>query len=266
MNDRKIYTALTIAGSDSSGGAGIQADIKSFQANGVFGMSAITAVTVQNTKGVTGVQNIDPGIVKGQIDAVFDDIKVDAVKIGMLSNKDIIDCVYETLKEKNNKYLVLDPVMISKSGFLLIEESAVEQMKKKLFKISYLVTPNLHEAAKITGLKIETIKDMESAAKKIFELGCKNVLVKGGHLEGDECVDVLFNGDDFFYFNGERFNTKNTHGTGCTLSSAIAANLAKGIGLETAVENGKDYISNAIENSLDIGHGCGPTHHFYKYY
>jgi hydroxymethylpyrimidine/phosphomethylpyrimidine kinase len=261
-----LKTALTIAGSDSSGGAGIQADLKTFQANMVFGMSVITAVTVQNTKGVTNVQNIDPEIVKGQIEVLFEDIKIDAVKIGMLSSCEIIEAVKDGLCNKNMEFIVLDPVMISKSGFLLIAEDAVEKMKKQLFPLSFIVTPNIHEASKITGQKIENLNDMENAAKSIFDLGPKNVFVKGGHLKGEECTDVLYDGKNFSYFNAKRFFTKNTHGTGCTLSSAIAANLAKGENIFTSLKNSKEYITGAIENSISLGHGCGPTHHFFKYY
>lgn len=261
-----LKTALTIAGSDCSGGAGIQADLKTFQANMVFGMSVITAVTVQNTKGVTNVQNIDPEIVKGQIEVLFEDINIDAVKIGMLSNCEIIEAVRQGLSNKNLEFIVLDPVMISKSGFLLIAEDAVEKMKKELFPISFIVTPNIHEASKITGKKIENLKDMEKAAKSIFELGPLNVLVKGGHLKGNDSTDVLYDGNKFYYFNGKKFETKNTHGTGCTLSSAIAANLAKGETIFQSVKNSKEYITGAIENSISLGRGCGPTHHFFNYY
>ncbi|MCB9481488.1 MAG: bifunctional hydroxymethylpyrimidine kinase/phosphomethylpyrimidine kinase [Desulfobacteraceae bacterium] len=261
-----LKTALTIAGSDSSGGAGIQADLKTFQANMVFGMSVITAVTVQNTKGVTNVQNIDPEIVKGQIEVLFEDIKIDSVKIGMLSSCEIIEAVKEGLFNKNMEFIVLDPVMISKSGFLLIAEDAVEKMKKELFPISFIVTPNIHEASKITGRNIENLEDMKNAAKSIFELGPENVFVKGGHLRGEDCTDVLYDGKNFFYFNAKRLDTKNTHGTGCTLSSAIAANLAKGETTLKSLENSKEYITGAIENSISLGHGCGPTHHFFNYY
>ena len=266
MVEKKLKAALTIAGSDSSGGAGIQADIKTFQANGVFGMSAITAITVQNTKGVTAVQNINPEIVAGQIDVLFDDIEINAVKIGMLSSLEIIQAVYSSLKDKKLTKLVLDPVMISKSGFQLIEEDAVSAMKQKLIPISGLITPNTHEASKLTGIEIKNTDDMKKAAEKLFELGCLNVLVKGGHLNGTECNDILFNGKEFSLYSSPRYLTKNTHGTGCTLSSAIAANLAKDFSMEDSIEMAKSYISGAIENSLAIGHGCGPTHHFYKYY
>lgn len=265
-NGKGLKTALTIAGSDSSGGAGIQADIKAFQANGVFGMSALTAVTVQNTQGVTGVQDMMPEIISGQINSVFEDIEINAIKIGMLSSVETIKIVSETLKDKDLPQVVLDPVMISKSGFLLIADDAIDSMKELLFPLASIVTPNTHEASRLTGIEINTIDDMKKACEEIIKTGCKSVLVKGGHLEGEECVDVLFDGKEFRYFTEKRINTKNTHGTGCTLSSAIAANLAKGHDLFKSVENSKEYITGAIENSLEIGHGCGPTHHFYKYY
>ncbi|MGM0417541.1 MAG: bifunctional hydroxymethylpyrimidine kinase/phosphomethylpyrimidine kinase [Thermodesulfobacteriota bacterium] len=266
MENIPFKTALSVAGSDSSGGAGIQADLKTFQALNVFGMSAVTAVTVQNTKGVSAVHNIPPEIVKGQINSLFEDIKVDAVKIGMLSNAEIIEAVYEALLENKPYFTVLDPVMISKSGFLLIEEDAVQAMVKKLFPLAYLVTPNIHEASKLAGFEVKNIKDMEKAAEIIYEFGCKNVFIKGGHLKGDDCADILYDGAEFTYFNKKRYNTKNTHGTGCTLSSAIAAGLAKGFDLIKALQLSKDYITGAIENSVTLGGGCGPTHHFFDYY
>ncbi|MDY0132567.1 MAG: bifunctional hydroxymethylpyrimidine kinase/phosphomethylpyrimidine kinase [Desulforegulaceae bacterium] len=261
-----LKTALTIAGSDSSGGAGIQADLKTFQANMVFGMSVITAVTVQNTKGVQNVQNIDPEIVKGQIEVLFEDIKIDSVKIGMLSSIEVIESVKQGLFNKNNDFLVLDPVMISKSGFLLIAEDAIDKMIKELFPLSFIVTPNIHEASKIAGFEVQTLKDMENAAKSIFELGPKNVFVTGGHLTGEDCIDILYDGKSFHYFDSKKIITNNTHGTGCTLSSAIAANLAKGKELLVSLKNAKEYVTGAIKNSIPLGHGCGPTHHFFNYY
>ncbi len=267
MENIKFKTALTIAGSDSSGGAGIQADLKVFQANGVFGMSAVTAVTVQNTMGVKGVQTIAPDIVKDQIDAVFDDIEVNAVKIGMLSNADVIEAVSSALSEKSVlPPVVLDPVMVSKSGFFLIEDDAIKSMVVNLFPYASVITPNIHEASRLCGIDINSIDDMHKAAELLAEKGCKNVLVKGGHLKGDNCIDVLFDSKEFFCCEEKRIDTKNTHGTGCTLSSAIASNLAKGFSMRDSVINAKKYLTEAIRFSTDIGRGCGPVHHFYNYY
>ena len=258
--------ALTIAGSDSCGGAGIQADIKSFSANGVYGMSVITAVTAQNSTGVYGIQDISPEIIKSQIKVLFDDIHIDAVKIGMVSKIESIKAIAEALKEVNNlPQIVLDPVMVSKSGFKLLSEDAKDTLIEQLFPLSTLITPNLPEAEEILNVKIKTLEDMKEAALKLKNLGPKYILIKGGHLEGD-ATDILFDGKDFTYFKQERINTKNTHGTGCTLSSAIAANLAKGFSIDEAVKVAKVYITNAIENSFPIGNGVGPTHHFYDLY
>ncbi|MDQ0214389.1 hydroxymethylpyrimidine/phosphomethylpyrimidine kinase [Oikeobacillus pervagus] len=260
-----MKTALTIAGSDSGGGAGIQADLKTFSAHGVFGMSVITAVTAQNTKEVRGVQNIDVDIIRQQIEAIYDDLPVNAVKIGMLSSVEIIDTVSSSLKERKSQPIVLDPVMISKSGHSLLLPNAVKALIEKLVPLADIITPNVPEAEELTGIKIQTEEDMVTACKKICELGAANVLLKGGHLEG-EPHDLFFNGENIHWFKGKRVHTKNTHGTGCTLSSAIAANLAKENDLYTAVKKAKQYISMAITHSLDIGKGHGPTHHFYELY
>lgn len=256
---------LTIAGSDSSGGAGIQADLKTFSAHGVFGMSVIAAVTAQNTKEVIDVQNISPDIIGKQIDAIFDDIEVDAVKIGMISEIECINVVSEKLRKYKPRNVVLDPVMVSKSGYSLMNPNSVETLIKELIPIVSVVTPNIPEAEIIANIKIETISDMEKAAKIIYNMGPKNVLIKGGHLTGD-ATDVLYDGKNFVYLKNERINTKNTHGTGCTLSSSIASNLALGMNIKEAVENAKKYITTAIEHSLSIGHGSGPTNHFYRLY
>lgn len=256
---------LTIAGSDSSGGAGIQADLKTFSAHGVFGMSVIAAVTAQNTKEVIDVQNISPDIIGKQIDAIFDDIEVDAVKIGMISEIEGIKVVSERLREYKPQNVVLDPVMVSKSGYSLMNPNSVETLIKELIPIVSVVTPNIPEAEIIANIKIETVEDMEKAAKIIYNMGPKNVLIKGGHLTGD-ATDVLYDGKNFVYLKNERINTKNTHGTGCTLSSSIASNLALGMNIKEAVENAKKYITTAIEHSLHIGHGSGPTNHFYELY
>ncbi len=256
---------LTIAGSDSCGGAGIQADLKTFSAHGVFGMSVITAVTVQNTQGVFGVQDISPDIIRRQIEVIFDDISVDAVKIGMVSKIETIKTIAETLSKYSIQNLVVDPVMVSKSGFHLLQPEAKEALITHLLPMATVVTPNLPEAEVITGLQIKTLEDMKKAAHIIYKMGPKYVLVKGGHLE-DEAVDILYDGTAFTYYNSPRIDAKNTHGTGCTLSSAIASNLGKGLSIVEAIENAKNYITVAIENSFSIGKGVGPTHHFYELY
>jgi len=256
---------LTIAGSDSCGGAGIQADLKTFSALGTYGMSVITAITVQNTQGVFGCQDITPAIIRGQIDAIFTDIEVSAVKIGMVSQIETIHAIADKLEEYKVKNLVIDPVMISKSGFDLMQPDAKETLIKRLIPLADVLTPNLPEAEIITGMKIDNLASMEEAAKIIHQMGAKNVLMKGGHL-ADDATDLLFDGEKCILFHAKRFETKNTHGTGCTLSSAIAANLAKGKTVEEAVKNAKDYITIGIAHSLDIGKGVGPTHHFYELY
>lgn len=262
----KLKTALTIAGSDTCGGAGIQADIKSMSANGVYAMSVISAVTVQNTQGVFGVQDIEPNIIKDQIKVIFDDIKVDAIKIGMVSKIESIKAISSALKQVEDlPPVVLDPVMVSKSGFKLLSDDAKNTLVKELFPLATLITPNLPEAEEILGIEIKTLEEMKSAAIELTKLGAKCVLVKGGHLE-DDATDLLFDGKEFVYFKQERIHTKNTHGTGCTLSSAIAANLAKGMNIKDAVREGKRYITVAIEHSLELGKGVGPTNHFYELY
>lgn len=256
---------LTIAGSDSCGGAGIQADLKTFSALGTYGMSVITAVTAQNTKGVMDVRDMDADIIMGQINCIFDDIKVAAVKIGMVSSIEIIDTIAEGLKKWKAENIILDPVMVSKSGCNLLKPESKDELIKELFPLAYVVTPNLYEAEVITGYKIENLEQMEEAARKIIALGAKNVVVKGGHLTG-EAIDVFYDGKAFTHIKGYRINTKNTHGTGCTFSSAIAAHVAKGYQIEEAVKLAKEYISGAIENSIELGHGVGPTNHFYSLY
>jgi hydroxymethylpyrimidine/phosphomethylpyrimidine kinase len=266
-----MKTALTIAGSDSCGGAGIQADLKSFSAQGVYGMSVITAVTAQNTQGVFAVQDITPEIIGQQIDAIFTDLEVHAVKIGMVSQIASIEVISKKLQQYNPKNIVLDPVMISKSGYSLLQSEAKTALIEKLLPLADVLTPNLPEAEAILGEKhqkdfsITNIDEMVLAAKEIHKLGPKYVLIKGGHLEG-KAVDVLYDGADITFLETERINTKNTHGTGCTLSSAIAANLALGFSIVESVKNAKEYITIAIENSLEIGKGVGPTNHFYSLY
>lgn len=256
---------LTIAGSDSSGGAGIQADLKTFAAHGTFGMSVITAVTAQNTQGVTMVQDIDAEVIEAQINAVFDDIRVDAVKIGMVSRPEIIKTIADRLRYYKPQIVVLDPVMISKSGYPLLAPEACETLVKELLPLATLVTPNLPEAEVISGMKVTTKEEMRLVAEQILELGAKAVLVKGGHLNGS-ADDLFFDGSSELWFMGERIDTKNTHGTGCTLSSSLAANLAQGLSLADAVAASKSYVTEAIEYSLPIGGGCGPTHHFVDLY
>lgn len=256
---------LTIAGSDSSGGAGIQADLKTFAAHGTFGMSVITAVTAQNTCGVTKVQNIDCDVVKAQIEAVFDDIRVDAVKIGMVSQPEIIETIATCLRYYAPKIIVVDPVMISKSGYPLLAPEACATLIKELLPLATLLTPNLPEAEAITGMKVTKKEEMRPVAEKIIALGAKAVLVKGGHLS-DTADDLLFDGQTETWFAGKRINTKNTHGTGCTLSSSLAANLAKGMSLAEAVQASKAYVTTAIEYGIALGSGCGPTHHFVDLY
>ncbi|MBS4177762.1 bifunctional hydroxymethylpyrimidine kinase/phosphomethylpyrimidine kinase [Lederbergia citrea] len=260
-----MKTALTIAGSDSGGGAGIQADLKAFAAQGVYGMSVITAVTAQNTMEVRSVQNIDLSIIKDQIEAVFDDIRVDAVKIGMLSSVKTVKIVADSLEMYQPKSIVLDPVMVSKGGNRLLQEEAISALKEKMLPLSTIVTPNIPEAEVLINRSIQTEADMMDACLAIKALGPKTVLLKGGHLSGDP-NDLFYDGVNFHWVKGERIHTKNTHGTGCTLSSAIAANLAKGATLLEAVQLAKKYITMAIQHSLNLGHGHGPTNHFYELY
>ncbi|MDI6601562.1 MAG: bifunctional hydroxymethylpyrimidine kinase/phosphomethylpyrimidine kinase [Thermoanaerobacteraceae bacterium] len=256
--------ALTIAGADSGGGAGIQADIKTFSAHGVFGMSVITSVTAQNTMGVIGIEDISPEMVALQMKAVFEDLYPDAVKIGMVSSEGIIKAIAEGLKTYRPEKVVLDPVMISKSGSPLLKPEAMEALKDELIPLCLVVTPNLMEAEALTGMEIKTPGDMREAARRILDLGAKSVVVKGGHLTGD-ALDILYDGQGFYEVTSERIETKNTHGTGCTFSSAIAANLAMGYDLIESVKNAKEYITGAIKNSLNIGHGVGPTNHFWRW-
>lgn len=260
-----MKTALTIAGSDSGGGAGIQADLKAFAAQGVFGMSVITAVTAQNTQEVRSVHNIDLSIIQDQIEAVFDDIRVDAVKIGMLSTPETVEVVSCSLQKYNPDYIVLDPVMVSKGGHHLLQEEAIAALKEKLLPLSTVVTPNIPEAEVLIGRKILNEEDLLDACLVIKALGANSVLLKGGHLSG-EPNDLFYDGNSFHWIKGKRIHTKNTHGTGCTLSSAIAANLAKGESQLEAIHISKKYITTAIRHSLNIGHGHGPTNHFYELY
>ncbi|MBV4419833.1 bifunctional hydroxymethylpyrimidine kinase/phosphomethylpyrimidine kinase [Clostridium tyrobutyricum] len=256
---------LTIAGSDSSGGAGIQADLKTMSALGVFGMSIITAVTAQNTIGVQEVMDVTPEIVEAQIRSIFDDINVDAVKIGMVSNSKTISIIKKLLKQYDVNNIILDPVMVSKSGYFLLKKEAQSAIKD-LISIVDIVTPNIPEAEVLTDLKIENRDDMIKAAFEIQKLGAKNVLVKGGHRCNDANDILLYNNNKILDLEGTRIYTKNTHGTGCTLSSAIASHIAKGYSIEKSVSLSKKYITKAIENSFPIGHGVGPVGHFIELY
>ena len=257
-----MNTALTIAGSDSSGGAGIQADLKTMTMNGVFGMSAITALTAQNTTGVTGIMEVTPEFLEQQLDAVFTDIYPDAVKTGMVSSADLIKVIAGKLKQYQAKNIVVDPVMVATSGAKLISDDAIDTLKEYLLPLATVITPNIPEAEVLSGSTITSEEDMVAAAKVIYErFGCA-VLCKGGHQVND-ANDLLYNANGPVWFAGKRINNPNTHGTGCTLSSAIASNLAKGETLEDAVKNAKDYISGALAAMLDLGKGSGPLAHNY---
>ncbi len=256
-----MKTTLTIAGSDSSGGAGIQADIKTMTANGVFAMSAITALTAQNTTGVSAILEVSPEFLAMQLDAVFEDIFPDSVKIGMVSSAKLIEIIADKLMFYGAKNIVVDPVMIATSGASLIKNGAVDLMKKRLFTLSSVITPNISEAAVLSGMDIACKKDMVTAAKTIYEESGCYVLLKGGHLE-DDASDLLYDGEEK-WFCGKRIDNPNTHGTGCTLSSAIASNLAKGFGIYDAVLRAKDYISGAILANLDLGKENGPLNHMF---
>lgn len=260
---------MTIAGSDSCGGAGIQADIKTMSALGVYAASAITAITVQNTKGVYAIQEVKPEIVKGQIEAVMDDIQPDAIKIGMVNDCATILAIAETLKKYKDKIhnLIIDPVMVSTSGCRLMQEDALEAFISQLLPLATLLTPNIPEAEILAGMSIQNTDDIKSAAASICNLGCKYVLIKGGHFDGAEKIDYLFeNGKQKTSYRGINVNTKNTHGTGCTLSSAITSYLAREMDMNTAIAMAKTYLSGAILAGKDvkIGEGHGPVNHFYE--
>ena len=255
-----MKTALTIAGSDSSGGAGIQADIKTMTVNGVFAMSAVTALTAQNTTGVTGIMEVSPEFLKEQLDCVFTDIRPDAVKIGMVSSPGLIEAIADKLKEYGAENIVVDPVMVATSGARLISQDAVEVLKKRLLTMADVLTPNIPETEVLSGMEVKTPEDMERAAALIGEACRCAVLVKGGHQHND-ANDLLYRDGKIRWFYGKRIDNPNTHGTGCTLSSAIAANLAKGFCLEEAVERAKSYLSGALAAMLDLGKGSGPMNH-----
>lgn len=257
------YRALTIAGSDSGGGAGIQADLKTFQELKVFGMSAITAITAQNTLGVQGVYPMTPSAVAEQIESVASDIGVDAIKTGMLFDSTIIRVVAEKIRQFGWEQVVVDPVMIAKGGAPLLQQEAMKALKEDLLPLAKVVTPNIPEAEAITGMTITTMDERQLAARKLYDMGVKNVVIKGGHDDAeDEAIDLLFDGSSFTYFTSKKIETKHTHGTGCTFAAAIAASLAQGKTVIEAVQIAKDFIQAAIEKNLGLGHGHGPTNHW----
>ena len=255
-----MKTALTIAGSDSSGGAGIQADIKTMMANGVYAMSAITALTAQNTTGVTAILNVTPEFLAQELDAVFTDIYPDAVKIGMVSESELIRTIAARLKQYEAKNIVVDPVMVATSGAKLICDEAVDILKTELFPLASMLTPNIPETEVLTGRAVRSAEDMIEAARQIADTYHCAVLVKGGHNLND-ANDLLYTDGSYRWFKGKRIDNPNTHGTGCTLSSAIASNLAKGLSMEVSVERAKEYISGALSAMLNLGQGSGPMDH-----
>ena len=258
-----IKQVLTIAGSDSGGGAGIQADLKAMSANGVFAMSVITAITAQNTEEVTDVFELPQSIIASQLDAVFDDFDVAAVKTGMLSSTAIVETVVKMLAPQKVAFLVVDPVMVSKSGHPLLRPEAVDAVKTQLLPLAFVVTPNIHEAQQLSGIQITSLADARRAAKIIHGFGCKHVLIKGGHLLSERATDLLYDGRFFNVLKGEFIETSHTHGTGCTFASALAAHLARGRSVLDAAQAAKTYVTQAIRHGLAIGHGHGPTDHFY---
>lgn len=254
---------LTIAGSDSGGGAGIQADIKTFSALGCYAMSVITAVTAQNTVAVTDSQDIRPDIIEKQLAAVFTDLPPDGVKVGMVSVPETIAVIADALERYRPEVVVIDPVMVSKSGFPLLRPQAVEAMKRRLLPLAGMLTPNIPEAELLCGMEIRTREDMERAARRLGEMGAEAVLLKGGHRQED-ADDLIFAQGRFTWLPGARIDTQNTHGTGCTISSAIAAWMARGADPVEAARRAKAYVTGAIAHALDIGQGCGPTNHFWE--
>jgi hydroxymethylpyrimidine/phosphomethylpyrimidine kinase len=267
---KQYRKVLTIAGSDSGGGAGIQADLKTFSAIGCYGMSVITALTAQNTRGVSGIHAVPPVFAVEQIDAVLSDIGADAVKIGMLYSAELIEAVAAALKEHRAPQIVLDPVMVAQSGDKLLQDDAVEAIKTYLMPLAMVVTPNLPEAAAFSGMEIQNVKDVENAATALAEHGSNSILIKGGHGDDNQSVDLLYlaGEDRLVWLTAERIQTRNNHGTGCTLSSAIAAYLALGHNIERAAQKAKTFMNRAIAagSAYKIGHGHGPVHHFFKWW
>ncbi|MFH1943311.1 MAG: bifunctional hydroxymethylpyrimidine kinase/phosphomethylpyrimidine kinase [bacterium] len=256
-----IKRVLTIAGSDSSGGAGIQADLKTFHVFGVYGMSVVTAVTAQNSVSMNGVEGVSAGLVGLQFESVLTDIGIDGIKTGMLHSAEIVQVVAEKLRESRIPFVVVDPIMAAKDGNMLLERRGVDIMREALIPVATLVTPNIPEAEILCGMPVRSVEEMKDAARKIHDMGCGAVILKGGHLAGD-AIDVLFDGADFFRFTARRIDTKNTHGTGCTYSAAIVANLVKGKSLPEAVRISKKFVTDAIEHSFSLGKGHGPLNHF----
>ena len=257
-----MNTALTIAGSDSCGGAGIQADLKTMTTNGVYGMSAITALTAQNTTGVSDIYEVTADFLKAQLKAIFEDITPDAIKIGMVSSKDLIIAIAESLKKYNGKNIVLDPVMVSTSGSKLLKDDAADALVTELIPLADLITPNIPEAEVLTGIQIHSAEDMVLAAERLTEKYLGAVLIKGGHGK-NTANDLLYENGKSTWFYGERIDNPNTHGTGCTLSSAIASNLAKGYDMENSIRKAKEYLTDALKAGLDLGRGDGPLMHNY---
>jgi len=258
-----IPLVLTVAGSDSGGGAGIQADIKAIQANGGYGLSVLTSITAQNTQVVAASFDLPLEIIDAQMAAVFDDFRIDAVKTGMLSSPSIVESVAHELRERAVERLVVDPVMISKSGFRLLHEDAVAALRKDLLPFALLVTPNRFEAELLSGIEVKGEADAREAGLRILETGCRAVLVKGGHIDALQCIDYLVTPRGFRSYPADRIETRNTHGTGCTYSAALATWLARGLPIEDAVARAKEYVTQAIRHGLPIGHGHGPTDHFW---
>jgi hydroxymethylpyrimidine/phosphomethylpyrimidine kinase len=261
-----MHTALTIAGSDSGAGAGIQADLKTFAALGVYGTSAITAITAQNTRGVTAWEAVSVPLVVGQIEAVVSDIGADAVKTGMLANAAIVSAVAASIKHLGLRHLVVDPVMIAKGGDRLLEESAIAAIRQNLLPLAEVVTPNIPEARELSGLPIASVEDMKVAGRRILELGPRVVLVKGGHLGGEDSIDLAVSADGEHEFRSPRIDSRHTHGTGCTLASAIAAYLAQGLTVSASIGAAKTYLDGAIAHPPRIGGGHGPLGHFWTGY
>jgi len=260
-----IPKAMTIAGSDSGGGAGVQADLKTFAALGVYGASTLTAITAQNTVAVTAVHEIPTDIITAQIDAVLTDIGADAVKTGMLSSSDIIECVAEALTHHGVRQLVVDPVMVAKSGDALLREDAIGSLRTRLLPLAMVVTPNIPEAEALTETTIDSDADVRRAAETIVGMGARAVVVKGGHREGP-ATDLFYDGTEFREFTAPRLDTVNTHGTGCTFASAVAAGLARGMVVTDAVALAKEYVTEGIRHSFSIGQGHGPLNHFYRFW
>ncbi|WP_426354748.1 bifunctional hydroxymethylpyrimidine kinase/phosphomethylpyrimidine kinase [Exiguobacterium sp. R-39] len=254
---------LTIAGSDSGGGAGIQADLKTFSALGVYGMSVITAITAQNTLGVQAVEDVSPELVEAQLTSIFSDIRVDAVKIGMVSNQDTIRVIAQQL-EKHQLPVVLDPVMVAKGGYSLLQPDAEHALLEQLLPLATLVTPNIPEIERMIGGTIHSLADMKQATEKLAEKRTGAILLKGGHLEGRDATDLLYTDGRYVVFEQERIESRHTHGTGCTLSAAIASYLALGLSVEDSIRYAKRYVTEAIRHGFALGRGVGPTHHFHE--